>query len=403
MSEDTLDTTVRGTRADLLLLVLKTGALMIATLGLYSFWARTRLRRWMWSSVRPGGMPLEYTGQPLEKMIGFFVAAVLLVFYIGLIMMLILFFSLNTFGDPLPGLGLAFALILPLYFIARYRGRRYLVNHTSWRGLSFSMTPAALGYMWRAFFYYGLAIVSLGLLLPLATFRLQKYMVDRTWFGDEQFFQQGRFTMLYAAFLPWLVFALSSVGLVAYATVTGDDGALNWLFLTVPALVLSWVYYRVASFRMMMSEVVFSGGTELEIYPRTGKIIKIHILGNLIIFLILSVIVPILFGMLYIIVGKLGLGASPSAILDEEFSLGALFGLPEWVIVAIPVLIYVTFFVLRAQFKHVFITFPKLKHTAETLLVHDASVISATKRGNHQHMADADGLSGFFDFGGSNI
>ena len=82
MADDTLETAVKGARIDLLGLVLKTGSLMVVTLGLYSFWARTRLRRWLWSSVRPGGMPLEYTGQPLEKLIGFFVAAVLLVFYV---------------------------------------------------------------------------------------------------------------------------------------------------------------------------------------------------------------------------------------------------------------------------------------------------------------------------------
>ena len=119
MADDTLETAVKGARIDLLGLVLKTGSLMVVTLGLYSFWARTRLRRWLWSSVRPGGMPLEYTGQPLEKLIGFFVAAVLLVFYVGLVMMLILFASLNLTGDTTPGFIAALALILPLYFIAQ--------------------------------------------------------------------------------------------------------------------------------------------------------------------------------------------------------------------------------------------------------------------------------------------
>ena len=401
MADDTLETAVKGARIDLLGLVLKTGSLMVVTFGLYSFWARTRLRRWLWSSVRPGGMPLEYTGQPLEKLIGFFVAAVLLVFYVGLVVMLILFASLNLTGDTTPGFIVALALILPLYFIAQYRGRRYLVNHTSWRGLGFSMAPGAFGYMWRAFLYYGLAIATLGLLLPLATFRLRKFMVDRTWFGDQPFFQDGRFTMLYAAYLPFLVFGLASVGLPAVAALNQSGGNTGWLFLTVPGMILGWIYYRVASFRILMSNTLYSGGTELEIYPRTGKVIKIHLLGNLIIFLILSILVPILVAMLIAIFGALGASLSTQDILTEEFSLGALFNLPEWIILASTILIYFSFFVLRAQFKHVFVTFPMLRHAAETLLIHDASVISATRRGADQHMADADGLAGFFDFGGS--
>jgi uncharacterized membrane protein YjgN (DUF898 family) len=401
MSEEKLETSVKGARVDLFGLVLKTGALMVATLGLYSFWARTRLRRWLWSSVRPGGMPLEYTGQPLEKLVGFFVAAVLLVFYVGLVMMLILFASLNVLGDTTPGFLVAIALVLPLYFIAQYRGRRYLVNHTSWRGLGFSMQAGAFGYMWRAFFYYGLAIVSAGLLLPLATFRLRKYMVDRTSFGDQPFFQDGRFTMLYPAFLPYLVFGAASIGLPVADAVIGGGGNSVWLFLTIPGLILSWIYYRVASFRILMSNTLYSGGTELEIFPRTGKIIKIHLVGNLIIFLILSLVVPILVAMLLAIFSALGAGFPTADILTDEFSLGALFNLPEWAILSGSLLIYFSFFVLRAQFKHVFVTFPMLRHAAETLVVHDATVISATRRGKDQHMADADGLAGFFDFGGS--
>jgi hypothetical protein len=31
---------------------------------------KTRLRRWNWSSIRPDGLPLEYVGDPLEKLLG---------------------------------------------------------------------------------------------------------------------------------------------------------------------------------------------------------------------------------------------------------------------------------------------------------------------------------------------
>lgn len=401
MAEDTLDTNVAGTRADLFKLVTLTGAMIIGTLGLYSFWARTRLRRWLWSSVRPGGMPLEYTGEPLEKLIGFFVAAVMLVFYVTLVMMGLMTLSLNVAGDPTLGALAGLMLLSPLYYIAQYRGRRYLLNHTAWRGLSFSMTPGAFGYMWRAFFYTALVFGSLGVLTPLKTFRLQKYMIDRTWFGDDRFFQDGSAWGLYRVFLPAWFAAVIGSGFLFFGIGAGQGTAIALgCFLLLAAMIL-WVYYRVASFRMMMSSVVFSAGVELDIYPRTGKVLRAVILGNLIVFLLLSIILPLLFFMLTVIFGSLGAGINPDILMSGELSLGSLLGLPEWVIIATPLLIYLGFFVMRAQFKHVFVTFPILRQAAETLVIAEASVISDTRKGTQKHMHDADGLSSFFDFGGS--
>ena len=159
-SNQTLTTEVRGYRGALLILALRTALVTMVTLGLYSFWARTRLRRWLWSSVRPGGTPLEYTGQPLEKLMGFFVAAVIVAFYVGLGVMFFGYLGLQWFGDMFIGVFLSFFVILPLYFFAQYRGRRYLLNHTAWRGIRFWMEPGAWGYMWRALLWNALWIVS---------------------------------------------------------------------------------------------------------------------------------------------------------------------------------------------------------------------------------------------------
>ena len=45
--------------------------LTILTLGLWRFWMTTRLRRYYFSSVRIMGDPFEYTGNGLEKLIGY--------------------------------------------------------------------------------------------------------------------------------------------------------------------------------------------------------------------------------------------------------------------------------------------------------------------------------------------
>ena len=72
---DTLHGDVDGSRGALLRLALKATLISVLTLGIYSFWSRTRIRRWLWSAFRVGGVPFEYTGQPLEKLMGFVFAA----------------------------------------------------------------------------------------------------------------------------------------------------------------------------------------------------------------------------------------------------------------------------------------------------------------------------------------
>ena len=65
MASLNLATTYAGRRAGLFWLALKTSILTVLTLGIYRFWMKTRLRRYYWSSIRPGNTPLEYVGEPM--------------------------------------------------------------------------------------------------------------------------------------------------------------------------------------------------------------------------------------------------------------------------------------------------------------------------------------------------
>ncbi|MGB0797738.1 MAG: DUF898 family protein, partial [Planktomarina sp.] len=69
-------------------LAIKTTLLTVITLGVYRFWARTRIRRYIWSAIRPGGDEFEYTGTGLEKFLGFLLAVVILAVYLGILQVL---------------------------------------------------------------------------------------------------------------------------------------------------------------------------------------------------------------------------------------------------------------------------------------------------------------------------
>ena len=53
--------------------------LSLVTLGIYRFWARTRLRRYFWSHVELDGDPIEYTGTGKQLFLGFLIVMAVLV------------------------------------------------------------------------------------------------------------------------------------------------------------------------------------------------------------------------------------------------------------------------------------------------------------------------------------
>ena len=197
-----LATEFAGGRWAILRLALVTAALTLVTLGVYRFWTRTRLRRWYWSAVRPGGHPVEYTGDPWEKLLGFLAAVVVLAFYLGVVNLGLMFASLAILEDyALPTIVTSLGLV-PMIFYARYRARRYVLARTRWRGIRFGQEPGAFGYAWRAMLHWAITIATLGVLWPRMTFMLEKYRTDRTTFGDARLEQGGRWRMLLPGAIP---------------------------------------------------------------------------------------------------------------------------------------------------------------------------------------------------------
>ena len=143
----------RGSPTPLLKLGLATTFLTVITLGIYRFWARTRIRRYFWSALAPGGDALEYTGTGLEKFLGFLIAVAFLAVYLGLVQLGLFFAGLSMLTEAqaivqVVGQFITLLAVLPLIFYAQYRGRRYILSRTRWRGLRFGVEKAAF---WEIF------------------------------------------------------------------------------------------------------------------------------------------------------------------------------------------------------------------------------------------------------------
>ncbi|MDB9855724.1 YjgN family protein [Planktomarina temperata] len=396
-------------------LVTWTGALTIVTLGIYRFWARTRLRRYIWSSIRPGGDSFEYTGTGLEKFLGFLIALVVLAVYLGLLQVVLSFIGFSLWGaitseprgpmDVVTQLGATYVTglaVLPLIFFAQYRARRYMLSRTRWRGLRFAMDAAAMGYAWRALLYFGLSIVTLGALMPLATFRLEKYMTDRMWYGDASFEQEGQWTALYGAMKHLFI----AVGLLLPAGVIIYWGLfLGFLFLGFLSilsfagciwLLFGFIYYQVESFKYLTAQKVLDGQVRFTSQASCERVIGIFVQG-IILITILTIVLILIFVALYFVFSALGSNGMPGGGAGAEIFGGS--GL-LWALLVV-ILGSLACFVLIGALATVFISAPILGHIVDTLRVENSGQLEQIRQRAGDLMDDADGFADALDVGGA--
>ncbi|APX22285.1 MAG: DUF898 domain-containing protein [Rhodobacteraceae bacterium] len=385
-------------------LALRTGLLTVLTLGIYRFWAKTRIRRYIWSSTGIGGARFEYTGTGLEKFLGFLMAVVILAVYLGLIQIVLFWFGMTIFATPQSpeaalmqtvGASASGLAVLPLIFFAVYRARRYRMARTRWRGIRFGMDKAAWGYALRAMGYWLLTILSLGLLLPLMTFRLERYMTDRTWFGDARFRQDGRWTALYGKMKHLFIgLALIVVGIVSGTLASMHGGLIALAVISVPVglvwFVIGVISYRVQSFAYLARHKMLMDRVAFHAHPATKTVILTYIVGSIVLAIGLSVATGIFGGITAALLSGLDLGASSGQVQPGM--------IPA---IVVPVLGYILTLVAAQAGALAAITQPILKHYVETITVINLPALDRVHQRAADPGADAEGFADALDLGGA--
>ena len=198
----------------------------ILTLGIFRFWAKTRMRRYIWSNIVIDGDALEYTGRGLELFLGFVIVTLILVPVI---------LALNFIGSMLP----AHLMMLPmiftyiavafLFFVATYRATRYRYSRTFWRGIRARLDGSAFKYALIGFGTSIVTLLSLGLLAPLGFIATTRYQTDNTWIGDTQARFNGTFGAAFKRWLKsWAILVLV-VGSVLALSAVASGPSMIWL------------------------------------------------------------------------------------------------------------------------------------------------------------------------------
>ncbi len=200
--------------------------LLIPTLTLFRFWARTIVRRRLWSDTTIGGEPLEYTGTGVELFIGFLIAIFTVVLPLtGAIL------AIQFLLPPLYALAAILAVYIFMFVligVAIFLVRRYQLSRTVWRGVRFEQQGSALGFGFTVLGYYILTILTLGWFAPAMQLRIEKKLWSQTYFGDMQFSYDNSSA---ARTEPvYLSFILAYIGVIAfYAGMVGAMFALGML------------------------------------------------------------------------------------------------------------------------------------------------------------------------------
>ncbi len=296
-------------------LALKNAGLTILTLTMYRFWARTAMRRRLWSRTWVLGDPLEYTGSAGELFRGFLISLpcfflpAIFVFYIAPIAM-----------EPVAAGWLSFGFYIfsvPLIAAARFWMRRYQLSRTRWRGIRLGLAGSAWGFAAASWGWWVLQTLSLGWYTPAARINRARLMWENTRFGDQPFqfetrngespqkgmwwpFAMGWFGTALGGVLSFIFAGAILAGLTMAGVINVEDGGMMVGFLamvlagafTAIAYFISFAPYRAAAMNRIAAQITIDGA-RFRLKAKTLSLLAFETLGWLFLISSLGLLTPV--------------------------------------------------------------------------------------------------------------
>ncbi len=183
-------------------------ALTVVTLGVYRFWAKTKVRNYLWSHVSFLGSRFGYHGTGKELMIGFSK-------FFGMVFGVIVIVGILQVTVPVIGqvvgaiLSIVVGTVVPAFMVGAWR---YRLSRTSLRGIRFSFRGARKTAVWLFLKGGLLSFLTLGLYTPFFEMHRQKFWRNNSWFGNQAFDFSGEGRDLFKQFLLAIVLTVPTLG-----------------------------------------------------------------------------------------------------------------------------------------------------------------------------------------------
>ncbi|PJZ78360.1 YjgN family protein [Leptospira neocaledonica] len=200
---------------ELLKLYLFNALATISTLGIYSFWARVRVERYLRQHTAFLGQRFDFHATGLERFLGFLKAAP-----IAIILFCAIKFPLQwwvfspefeTFSNLIPAFLLLY-LLGPFIFVGRLR---FHLSRTSYNNIRFHFAGRVLELVKIFLVGIPLTILTFGFYSPWFTIRLKRFQIENTYYGNAGFKFDGTGGSLFWIHLKGFLLLLPTLGFYA--------------------------------------------------------------------------------------------------------------------------------------------------------------------------------------------
>lgn len=392
-----------GKRASFVKVLIVNGILTILTLGIYRFWAKTKVRRFFWSNVRFLDDPLEYTGTGGELFVGFLIVIAIL-FPLGLVY--------GAIGSLVPpdatelrvGLEVAYYLVIfALLQIGFYRMWRYRMSRTTWRGVRFGLDGSTWTYLKLASGWTLLSAVTLGFAYPWMQVDLWRYQIRHTRIGSEIFKFEGNAKDLMwpwvTVYIPMICIACAGIGIMlSFETHTDNElptmiagkeafveimGTL--IGISLLAFFVTFFMYQIRQTRYQISGVKLGIASFKSMLP-TGRLFIFAALSFLLMGLIIFLPFIMYFG------PNIALGFFPYFETPEPATFGEAIA---------PILfMFVSFVFIFPLIWSVLFKFEVIKQMVITTSIENADVLEQAAQSASETPRTGEGLADALDIGG---
>lgn len=185
--------------------------LTLLTLGIFYFWAKVRIRRYVLSETELEGERFAYHGTGRELLLGYLKAVLVLGLPFGLLQIL---FEMTASPVIRTAIGiLVYTGVMLFVPVAMVGARRYRLSRISWRGIRFSFRGRTVEFV--KLFVGGSLVttLTLGLYYPIFDTRRFGFLMANSCYGTQRLAFDGRGRDLFWSYVRTLLLSLPTVGL----------------------------------------------------------------------------------------------------------------------------------------------------------------------------------------------
>lgn len=249
-----------GTGGDLLGLVFVNGLLTMITLGIYSAWAKNKVREFHYSHTEMDGDRFAWHGTGGELFSGALKAAGILI-VLGLVYQLAIFLLGGDGASPAVAMAMSLTYMAGIGLLICFainNARRYRLSRSSWRGIRFSFHGESAEFLKLMVKGTLLSILTLGFYTPYFQNQRRAFLVNNARFGSEPFMYKADGSELMGEYIKAVL-------------------------LTIPTLGLYWIWYSAFKHRYFWGNTTMRGG-RFRSSITGGELFKLHFVNMLLVF-----------------------------------------------------------------------------------------------------------------------